>query len=140
MKRHDSDDSPVAAKLQRFGSFRRKALYEYGLFIISLLFSSIIRHAQCTDKTKSKRVKILYQFVWLIELHWVFVWQSKRRKGELHSCQAVTHPTVVDNLSNLIKMLITHLVCTVLLYYFVIYTSTGLLLRDDNLKRRRWFQ
>ena len=30
MKRRDSDDSPVAAKLQRFGSFRRKALYKYG--------------------------------------------------------------------------------------------------------------
>ena len=28
MKQHDSDDSPVAAKLQRFGSFRRKALYK----------------------------------------------------------------------------------------------------------------
>ena len=30
VKRHDSDDSPVAAKLQRFGSFWRKALYKYG--------------------------------------------------------------------------------------------------------------
>ena len=39
MKRHDSDDSPVAAKLQRLGSFRRKALYKYGfiIFIINII-------------------------------------------------------------------------------------------------------
>ena len=38
MKRYDSDDSQVAAKLQRFGSFRRKALYKYGLLLLLLLF------------------------------------------------------------------------------------------------------
>ena len=38
MKRHDSDDSPVAAKLQRFGSFRRKALYKYGLLLLFIIY------------------------------------------------------------------------------------------------------
>ena len=34
MKRHDSDVSPVAAKLQLFRSFRRKVLYKYGYSFI----------------------------------------------------------------------------------------------------------
>ena len=38
MKRHDSDDSPVAAKLQRFGSFWRKALYKYGYLFYSFIY------------------------------------------------------------------------------------------------------
>ena len=42
IKRYDSDDSPVAAaKLQRFGSFRRKALYKYGLFLLLFLITEM---------------------------------------------------------------------------------------------------
>ena len=37
--RRDSDNSSVAAKLQRFGSFRRKALYKYDYLFICFIFN-----------------------------------------------------------------------------------------------------
>ena len=52
MKRHDSDDSPVAEKLQRFKSFRRKAPYKYGyLFIFIYLFTLQFRFDTYKDLT-----------------------------------------------------------------------------------------
>ena len=41
MKRHDSDDSPVAAKLQRFG-LSGKALYKNQIIIIIVLLSLLL--------------------------------------------------------------------------------------------------
>ena len=50
MKPHDSDYSLVAAKLQRFGSFRRKALYKYGNY---LLFINVAPGRSTPSRIKS---------------------------------------------------------------------------------------